>query len=69
MWNNEYIFIGCDDNTIKLIELKNGIIIKELKCHYNKVISIKTIIHPKYGKCLISQGVKNDCIKLWINKN
>ena len=69
IWNNEYIFIGCDDKTIKLIELKNGKIIKELKGHINKVISIKTIIHPKYGKCLISQGAKNDCIKLWINKN
>ena len=69
MWNNEYIFIGCDDKTIKLIELKNGIIIKELKGHKKEVISIKTIIHPKYGKCLISQGAENDSIKLWINKN
>ena len=69
MWNNECIFIGCDDKTIKLVELKNGKIIKELKGHKREVISIKTIIHPKYGKCLISQGVKNDCIKLWINKN
>ena len=67
--NNEYIFIGCDDKIIKLIELKNGKIIKKLKGHYNEVISIKIIIHPKYGKCLISQGARNDSIKLWINKN
>ena len=69
MWNNDYIFIGWDDKTIKLIELEKGIIIKELKGHNKKVISIKSIIHPKYGKCLLSQGDGEDTIKLWINKN
>ena len=69
MWNNEYIFIGCDDKTIKLIELEKGIIIKELKDHKKEAISIKTIIHPNYGKCLLSQGNGEDTIKLWINKN
>ena len=68
IWNNDYIFIGCDDKTIKIIEIKNGEIIKELKGHINEVMYLKIIIHPKYGKCLISQGVKNDSIKLWINK-
>ena len=67
LWNNVYIFVGCD-NTIKLIDLNNGEIIKELKGHNNKVLSIKSIIHPKYGKCLISQGADNDPIKLWIIK-
>ena len=66
MRNNEYIFVGCDDKTIKLIELKYGKIIKELKGHNNKVLSIKSIIHPKYGKCLISKGAYNEPIKLWI---
>ena len=66
MWNNEYIFVGCDDKTIKIIELKNGKIINELKGHNNKVLSIKSIIHPKYGKCIISQGADDNSIKIWI---
>ena len=65
IWNNEYLFVGCDDKTIKLIELNNGKIIKELKGHMSKVLSIKTIIHPKYGKCLISNSVDDNNIKLW----
>jgi len=68
MWNNDYIFIGCNDKTIKLIELNNGNVIKELKGHDGVVFSIKTIIHYNYGKCLISQG-SDDIIKLWIIKN
>ena len=69
MWNNEYILAACDDKTIKIIQLDNGIIIKELKGHKNYVISIKQIIHPIYGQCLISQGFFKDNIKLWTNKN
>ena len=41
MWNNEYIFVGCNDKTIKLIELNNGKIINELRGHNDYVISIK----------------------------
>ena len=68
MWNNDYIFVGCNDKTIKLIELNNGNVIKELKGHDGVVFSIKAIIHYKYGKCLITQG-SDDIIKLWIIKN
>ena len=66
IWNNDYLFIGCDDNSIKLIEINNGKLVQELKGHNNKVLSIKTIIHPKYGKCLITSGADNEPIKLWI---
>ena len=69
-WNNEYIFVGCDDKTIKLINVKEGIIIKNLNGHNNCAVTIKKIYHPKYGKCLISQGSDFDSIKLWvISKN
>ena len=57
-----------DDKTIKLIESKYGKVIKELRGHNYAVLSIKSIIHPKYGKCLISQGSMNDSIKLWVIK-
>jgi hypothetical protein len=69
MWNNEYIFVGCEDKTIKIIDINNEKIIKDLKGHKNEVISIKIINHPKYGKSLISQGSGNDSIKLWICKD
>ena len=69
LWNNDYLFVGCKDNSIKLIELKNGNIIKTLSGHNSEVITIKKIIHPIYGECIISQGRGNGQIKLWINKN
>ena len=68
LWNNDYLFVGCDDNSIKLIDLKQRKIIKEFYSHNNEVITIKKLIHPKYGECLISQGF-DDQIKLWVNKN
>ena len=69
MWNNEYLFVGCD-GIIKLIYLKNGINIKNLIGHNNTVFCIKKIfINSYYGECLISQGCFNDQIKLWVNKN
>ena len=68
LWDNKYLFVGCDDKTIKLINYKDGIIIKELKGHNDKVVSIKKIMHPQYGKCLISQGAELDSIKLWTIK-
>ena len=69
LWNNDYLFVGCKDNSIKLIELKNGNIVKNLSGHNSEVITIKKIIHPKYGECIISQGRGKDHLKLWINKN
>ena len=46
LWDNEYLFVGCDDNkAIMIIEYNNGKIIKELVSHKNKVLSIKKIDH------------------------
>ena len=64
LWDNRHIFVGCEDNKIKLIDYINGKIIKELNGHENKVLSIKKINHPIFGECLISQGYSNDQIKL-----
>ena len=66
LWNNEYLFVGCSDKNIKIINLKKGIIIKDLISHNNKVINIKKIIHPKYGECLVSQNCGYSHINLWI---
>ena len=67
LWNNNYLFIGCENSEIILIELNKGIIIKTLKGHNQFVLTIKRIIHPIYGKCLISQGI-DDKINFWISK-
>ena len=69
LWNNDYLFVGCYDNTIKLVNLKNGMVVKNLFGHNNYVITIKKIMHPQYGECLISQGWKYDQIKIWSYNN
>ena len=64
----KFLLVGCDDNTIKVIDLKNEIVLKDLTGHNHRVITIQTIFHPKYGDCIISQGWANEPIKIWINK-
>ena len=67
LWNNDYIFIGCG-NAIKLLDLNEEKVIGNLIGHNFNVITLKTIVHPKYGECLISQDLYDGNIKLWINK-
>ena len=67
LWDKNYLFIGCDDKSIKILQLSDGNIIKILFGHQAKVCTIKTINNKKYGKCIISKGWGNDDIKLWIN--
>jgi len=65
LWNEEYLYVGCGDKEIKLIEIKNGKIIHCLKGHFRDVLNIKKINHPKYGQCLISKGLFSDYMILW----
>ena len=67
LWNDEYLFVGSDDKKIRIINLNQGTVIKVLTGHNNYVLTIKKIIHPDYGECIISQGHIRDQIKLWIN--
>ena len=69
IWNNEYLFTGCKDNCIKLIDIKNYKIVKSLSGHNNYVCTIRKIVHPKYGGCIISQSWHNDDIKIWLNNS
>ena len=69
LWNENYLFGAGEDAKIKLIDLKAGVIINELKGHNKMVCSIKKIIHPKFGECLVSQGFRKDQILIWRNKN
>ena len=67
--DNEYLFVGCNIGAIKIVDYNNDNIIIEKRAHPEKVISLKKIYLPKYGNCLLSQGAKQDSIKLWIIKN
>ena len=69
LWDEEHIYVGSEDRTIKLINIKNGVIKNNLIGHTNWVLTIKKIVHPNYGECLISQGYTNGQIKLIINLN
>ena len=69
LWNNVYLFVGCENKSIQLVDLKNSVLIKSFTGHNEDVLTIKKINHPQYGDCLISQGFMYDQIKLWINKN
>ena len=64
LWNENYLFVGCDDNTIKLIDLKNEIIIEEIKGHNKEVLTIKKINNGN-NDLLISQGYEDDQIRIW----
>ena len=66
LWDNDHFFVGCEDKTIKIIEIKTGKIIETLTGHNESISTIKKIIHPKYGECLISKGLYNEPLKLWI---
>ena len=69
LWNNEYLFVGCKDKTIKLVEIKSGKIIKNYSGDNNYALTIKKITLSKLGECLISQGWKNEQIKIWVKLN
>ena len=69
LWNNQYLYVGCTDNIIKLIDLKNGKFVKDLIGHGDRIVTIKKMIHPLYGTCLLSQGYSKEHIKLWVRNN
>ena len=67
IYNEDIIFVGCHDNSIRLIDIKNEKIIKTFLGHKNWVCSINKVTLPKNGECLISQGLgKDEMIKIWI---
>ena len=67
LWNKNYLFVSCVDFTIKLVDFKNYNFIKSFHGHNNEVCTIKKIFHPNHGECLLSQGLANEQIKMWIN--
>ena len=66
LWNKKYLIMGCNDCTIKILDIEKETIIKELLVHLDVVKTIRKLIHPKYGECLLTQGKTEENIKLWI---
>lgn len=65
IWYDDFLLAGCKDKTIKLIDLKNEKNIKNLPGHNDRVFTIKKIILPVYGQCILSQSLLENQIKLW----
>ena len=68
LWDNVHLFVGCGTNILK-INLISGKIVKKINCNKKEILTIKKIIHPFYGECLLFQGEENNCIKLLFFEN
>ena len=68
LWDKNHLFVGCDDSTIKFVDIDNNEIIHTLYGHKQRVCCLKKIEHDKYGECLVSKGWGADFIKLWKKK-
>ena len=65
LWKGNYLFVGCNNHCILLIDVKNGKIIKTMCNHRDCIGTVKIIKSKDYGEYLISQGWKDGEIKLW----
>ena len=65
LWDDKYLFCGNKDKILKIIDIEKGLILNNFYGLNDSLCTIKKIKHPKYGDCLISQGLLNDQIKLW----
>ena len=69
LWNENYIFVGCDDDKIKLVEIKEGIVENNIEGHINQVITIKKVLNFNGDNYLITQNKDLSALKLWKIEN
>ena len=69
LWNKNYIFAGCSEGKLILIEINTSKIISFLSDNDRTISTVKKIILPKFGECLISQGNGKEQIKIWATRN
>ena len=62
--DSQYLVVGGEKCMI-LIDLNYGIKYKTFYAHSHSIKTIKKIIHPKFGECLVSQGDGDDYIFIW----
>jgi len=63
IFNEKKIFVSSSNN-IMLLNLQTGKKIKYISGFINWNCCINLIEHKKYGKCIISQGVKDEQVRL-----
>ena len=66
--NEDFLCVGCDDNSIRILDLYKNTVIDKLEGHNNCVVSLKKIANQK-EIILISQEYNDEKIGLWKNKN
>ena len=64
IWNNDYFFVSSSDKSLKLIEIQNCEIVKNITGLNSEILTLKKFFHPQYGECLISNNSRNKQIKL-----
>ena len=69
LFKNEYLFVTCNDKTVKVVEMNNGKITRILYGHNTYPLTVKIINHPYYGDTILTKGGENGLIKLWTIKN
>ena len=64
LWNNKYLIVGGNEHQIKIVDLKQGKVVKYFKEHTGTICTVERINSKVYGECLLSQGM-DGAIKLW----
>ena len=64
--DENHYYIGCRDHLIKLVDIKNGKVLKSFCIHKDWVVTIRKIKTLKFGECFASQGLTDkEIIKIW----
>lgn len=64
LWNHKFLIVGGNEHQIKIVDLKQGKVVKYFKEHTGTICTIERINSKVYGECLLSQGM-DGAIKLW----
>jgi hypothetical protein len=64
LWDDQYLISTGKDKEVKVIDLKEGKLVRKLTGHKRETLSVHKITLSKYGDCLISHG-KDGLLKLW----
>ena len=64
LWNDQYIITAASDKTIKVFDINTFQFCISLTGHENVVCSVKKVVHPVLGECLVSSAIDGK-IKLW----
>ena len=69
LWDDKYLFCGSNNKKLNVIDIEKELIVNKYVGLKNILCTVIKINHPKYGECLVTQGLLNDQIKLWIFQN